>query len=183
MRAFRPGALVLGALQQTALAYLRRDGDAIPFWRMAQTPVPQLLARAEAISADRSVTTSAMTGGGSLPGEEIPSAGIQLDGDVATGLRKLRYPLLQGFVIKPHSSTFELSIPTTTPWWQTQLPQLFDQCTSSQQQATSITANQPWFGHSRNRPRPIDRRKRTRSNDRFGICIYRSFLGSKAVIH
>ena len=94
MRAFRPGALVLGALQQTALAYLRRDGDAIPFWRMAQTPVPQLLARAEAISADRSVTTSAMTGGGSLPGEEIPSAGIRLDGDVAAGLREAPIPVI-----------------------------------------------------------------------------------------
>ncbi|MBV9039874.1 MAG: L-seryl-tRNA(Sec) selenium transferase, partial [Acidimicrobiia bacterium] len=34
-RALRPGALVLSALQETALAYLRRDGDAIPFWRMA----------------------------------------------------------------------------------------------------------------------------------------------------
>ncbi|MED5293205.1 MAG: L-seryl-tRNA(Sec) selenium transferase, partial [Actinomycetota bacterium] len=42
MRAFRPGALVLSALQQTALAYLRRDGDAIPFWRMAQTSVLEL---------------------------------------------------------------------------------------------------------------------------------------------
>ena len=94
MRAFRPGALVLGALQQTALAYLRRDGAAIPFWRMAQTPVPQLLARAEAISADRSVTTSAMTGGGSLPGEEIPSAGIRLDGDVAAGLREAPIPVI-----------------------------------------------------------------------------------------
>ena len=94
MRAFRPGALVLGALQQTALAYLRRDGDSIPFWRMAQTPVTQLLARADAISAGRSVTTSAMTGGGSLPGEEIPSAGIQLDGDVSTGLREAPIPVI-----------------------------------------------------------------------------------------
>ncbi|MGH8998561.1 MAG: L-seryl-tRNA(Sec) selenium transferase, partial [Acidimicrobiia bacterium] len=38
-RAFRPGGLVLTALQQTALAYLHRDGDAIPFWRMAALPV------------------------------------------------------------------------------------------------------------------------------------------------
>ena len=34
-RALRPGGLVLGALQDVALAYLRRDGRAIPFWRMA----------------------------------------------------------------------------------------------------------------------------------------------------
>src|SRR5205085_12398925 len=38
-RALRPGALVLAALQETALAYLRRDGDAIPFWRMTSVPV------------------------------------------------------------------------------------------------------------------------------------------------
>ncbi|HEX9970001.1 MAG TPA: L-seryl-tRNA(Sec) selenium transferase, partial [Acidimicrobiales bacterium] len=48
-RALRPGSLVLGALQETLLAYLRRDGDAIPFWRMACTPVDVLRGRAEAI--------------------------------------------------------------------------------------------------------------------------------------
>ena len=103
---------------------------------MAQTPVTQLLARADAISAGRSVTTSAMTGGGSLPGEEIPSAGIQLTATSQPVFEKLQYPLLREFVIKQRSSTFEPFIPTTTPWWQTQLPQLFEQCTSSQQQAT-----------------------------------------------
>ena len=34
-RALRPGGLVLAALQQVALAYLGRDRDALPFWRMA----------------------------------------------------------------------------------------------------------------------------------------------------
>ena len=34
-RALRPGSLVLAALQDTALAYLRGDGSAIEFWRMA----------------------------------------------------------------------------------------------------------------------------------------------------
>ena len=94
MRAFRPGALVLSALQQTALAYLRRDGDSIPFWRMAQTPVAQLLARADALSVGHTVNTMSMTGGGSLPGEEIPSAGVQLDGDVSAGLRGAPIPVI-----------------------------------------------------------------------------------------
>src|SRR5206468_8988169 len=31
-RALRPGGLVLGALQETVLAYLRRDAATIPFW-------------------------------------------------------------------------------------------------------------------------------------------------------
>ena len=41
-RALRPGSLVLGALQHIALAYLRGDGDAIEFWRMAALTPSQL---------------------------------------------------------------------------------------------------------------------------------------------
>ena len=94
MRAFRPGALVLNALQQTALAYLRRDGDAVPFWRMAQTPVSELLSRAEALSVGRTVHTMAITGGGSLPGEQIPSAGLEIGGDISRLLRDAETPVI-----------------------------------------------------------------------------------------
>ena len=94
MRAFRPGALVLNALQQTALAYLRRDGDAVPFWRMAQTPVSELLSRAEALSVGRTVHTMAITGGGSLPGEQIPSAGVEIGGDISRLLRDADTPVI-----------------------------------------------------------------------------------------
>ena len=94
MRAFRPGALVLNALQQTALAYLRSDGDAVPFWRMAQTPVSELLSRAEALSVGRTVHTMAITGGGSLPGEQIPSAGVEIGGDISRLLRDADTPVI-----------------------------------------------------------------------------------------
>ena len=94
MRAFRPGALVLNALQQTALAYLRRDGDAIPFWRMAQTSVSELLSRAEALGVGRPIQTVAMTGGGSLPGEHIPSAGVEIAGDISQLLRDADTPVI-----------------------------------------------------------------------------------------
>jgi L-seryl-tRNA(Ser) seleniumtransferase len=50
-RALRPGGLVLGALQQTALAYLRRDLTGLAFWRMADTSVSELRTRATAICA------------------------------------------------------------------------------------------------------------------------------------
>ena len=92
-RALRPGGLVLGALQDTALAYLRRDGDAIPFWRMAAVPVEALRARAEALArevrgtAAEVVECDAVPGGGSVPGLTIPSAGLALDGDHAAALR------------------------------------------------------------------------------------------------
>jgi L-seryl-tRNA(Ser) seleniumtransferase len=86
-RALRPGALVLSALQETALAYLRRDGDAIPFWRMATAPVDDLRRRAEALSVGEVVETVAIAGAGSLPGLDIPSAGVAVDGDVTAALR------------------------------------------------------------------------------------------------
>jgi L-seryl-tRNA(Ser) seleniumtransferase len=86
-RALRPGGLVLAALQETALAYLRRDGDAIPFWRMAAAPVESLRVRAEALGVGKVVDTVAVAGGGSVPGQDVPSAGVSVDGDHAAQLR------------------------------------------------------------------------------------------------
>ena len=94
MRAFRPGSLVLDALQTVALAYLRRDADAIPFWRMARVPVDELAQRAEALGVGQSARTTALAGAGSLPGQEIPSAGIELDGDHAAALRAFDPPVI-----------------------------------------------------------------------------------------
>jgi L-seryl-tRNA(Ser) seleniumtransferase len=90
-RALRPGGLVLAALQQVALAYLDRNGDAIPFWRMATTPVEELRARAlrlrEQVPPLLVVEASSTTGGGTLPGVAIPSAGVALAGDHVAALR------------------------------------------------------------------------------------------------
>ncbi|MBV9284570.1 MAG: L-seryl-tRNA(Sec) selenium transferase [Acidimicrobiia bacterium] len=93
-RALRPGALVLSALQETALAYLRRDGDAIPFWRMATLSVDRLRRRAEGLGVGAVVDTVAIAGGGSLPGLDIPSAGVALDGDVTAKLRAHDPPVI-----------------------------------------------------------------------------------------
>ena len=93
-RALRPGGLVLAALQETVLAYLRRDGDAIPFWRMAAAPVDGLRARAEALGVGTVVDTVAVAGGGSVPGQDVPSAGVALEGDHAAALRRLGPPIV-----------------------------------------------------------------------------------------
>ena len=98
-RAVRPGGLVLAALQETALAYLRRDGDAIPFWRMAATPIAELTARADAIAAACSpavtvVETEAVPGGGTLPTVTMPSIGVQLAGDHLDALRAGQLPII-----------------------------------------------------------------------------------------
>ncbi|MDQ6617405.1 MAG: L-seryl-tRNA(Sec) selenium transferase [Actinomycetota bacterium] len=101
-RALRPGVLVLEALQTTALAYLRRDLAALPFWAMAATPVTALRARAQALIQEAArprpaieVTDCAsVPGGGSLPGMEIPSAGIRVLGDHTAALRAWCPPII-----------------------------------------------------------------------------------------
>ena len=93
-RALRPGALVLGALQATALAYLNDDGTAIPFWRMVALGVDELRTRAEALGVGTVVDTMATPGGGTLPGVEIPSVGVRVPGDHRTALRERERPII-----------------------------------------------------------------------------------------
>jgi L-seryl-tRNA(Ser) seleniumtransferase len=93
-RVLRPGAMVLGALQDVALSYLHRDGQSIPFWRMATSPVDELYRRAKAIGVGHVVETRAIAGGGSLPGLEIPSVGIALPGDCTEVLRRAPEPVI-----------------------------------------------------------------------------------------
>lgn len=93
-RAFRAGGLVLETLQSLALTYLHRRGDEIPFWRMATTPVAELRARAAALGVGEVCDMAATTGGGTLPGVEIPSAGVVLDGDRAAELRDHDVPVV-----------------------------------------------------------------------------------------
>ncbi len=97
-RALRPGGLVLAALQELALAYLRRDVAAtVPFWRMAATPVDVLRSRAEAIASASGATAAAMDalpGAGSAPGTTIPSYGVVLAGDHLARLRAHPTPVI-----------------------------------------------------------------------------------------
>jgi L-seryl-tRNA(Ser) seleniumtransferase len=93
-RALRPGGLVLGALQETLLAYLRRDAAAIPFWRMATVEVSELRRRAGTLGVGEPVDCSSVAGGGSLPGLEIPSAGVALPGDLTAALRAHDPPVI-----------------------------------------------------------------------------------------
>ena len=93
-RALRPGGLVVAALADTALAYLRRDGDAIPFWRMATVDPAALRARAAALGVGRVVDCRSVAGGGTLPGVELASAGVALEGDRAAALRAADPPVV-----------------------------------------------------------------------------------------
>ncbi|WP_420434141.1 L-seryl-tRNA(Sec) selenium transferase [Candidatus Poriferisocius sp.] len=97
-RALRPGSLVLNALQQVTLAYLRRDGEAIEFWRMASLATADLEDRAQSAVAESGVGDVAhmasVPGGGTLPGTEIDSCGVVLDGDQTGSLRAGSPPII-----------------------------------------------------------------------------------------
>ncbi|MEZ5340748.1 MAG: L-seryl-tRNA(Sec) selenium transferase [Acidimicrobiales bacterium] len=94
-RAVRPGSLVMQAIQTTTLAYLRRDGNAIAFWRMASLTLDDLRRRAASYGRAAAVTeTMAVPGGGTLPGVGIPSIGLALDGNHLGFLRSLDRPIV-----------------------------------------------------------------------------------------
>jgi L-seryl-tRNA(Ser) seleniumtransferase len=99
-RALRPGSLVIGALQDTLLAYDRRDLDALPFWRMATMTVEALSTRADAIVATVAQPWCvaspciAVPGGGTLPEVTIPSHGISLAGSRQRSLREFATPVV-----------------------------------------------------------------------------------------
>ena len=86
-RAVRPGGLVLRALQEVALAYLDRTAGELPFWRMAPRRSRPARPGRRRWASGRVVDTVPRAGGGSLPGVEIPSAGVALDGDHRAALR------------------------------------------------------------------------------------------------
>lgn len=93
-RALRPGALVLAAVQHTALSYLHGEAANLPIWAMASRTVESLEQRAAALGAGEVVNCTAVMGGGSLPGRDIPSAGIRLTGDRTAALRRAPLPVI-----------------------------------------------------------------------------------------
>jgi L-seryl-tRNA(Ser) seleniumtransferase len=91
-RAMRPDKATLAGVALTLGLYRAgRAVEAIPVWRMIATPPASLRVRAEAlastIGARASVVgLSSTVGGGSLPGEILPSFGLALDARSANGL-------------------------------------------------------------------------------------------------
>lgn len=104
-RALRPGGMVLTALQETLLAYLRRDAaTTVPFWSMVARSLDGLHGRADTLAKSINAGTGradavseamdALPGAGSLPGITIPSWGVSLPGDHIDRLRAADPPVI-----------------------------------------------------------------------------------------
>jgi L-seryl-tRNA(Ser) seleniumtransferase len=85
-RAMRPDKLTMAAVALTLGLYRAgRATEEIPVWRMIATPLDALEGRAtrlvEALGAGvRTIELRSTVGGGSLPGETLPSIGVALTG-------------------------------------------------------------------------------------------------------
>ncbi len=107
-RALRPGKDVFAGLRVTLLAYARGDAEtAVPVWRMIAARPDELRTRAEAwqralgpvlgykVRVEPAVST---VGGGSVPGAELPTYALSLDGPgpdaVAARLRGAPTPVV-----------------------------------------------------------------------------------------
>ncbi len=83
-RALRADKTCLAGLQATLLAYLRGSAESdIPVWRMISIDFKDVRARADAwrqaLGIGQVIEGLSMVGGGSLPGESLPSALLALD--------------------------------------------------------------------------------------------------------
>jgi L-seryl-tRNA(Ser) seleniumtransferase len=116
----RPDKVTLAALAATLGLY--RAGRAvaeIPVWRMIATPLATLEGRARALAAGLAGTSAvpleATVGGGSLPGQTLPSWGLALAGGSAERLLarlRLGDPAVVGRI---EDGTVRLDLRTVAP--------------------------------------------------------------------
>jgi L-seryl-tRNA(Ser) seleniumtransferase len=98
-RALRPDKLTLAALEGTLLLYADPDRAEreIPALRMLREPLDAVRARAERLAAATDgavVETVARPGGGALPLYDLPSAGVELELELAARLRAAEPPVV-----------------------------------------------------------------------------------------
>ena len=107
-RALRPGKFTLSGLEETVLLYLKGQAlEKIPIWKMISQPAEKIKGRAEKVlkqisskSAKLSVVqTTCYLGGGSLPGQGLPSYAVALESvlpleDIAKRFRLAKPPVI-----------------------------------------------------------------------------------------
>jgi len=85
-RAVRVDKMQVAALEHVLASWARGERDELPVWRMLREPAAEVRHRAELLAAAldgevdgaQVVSCSAAVGGGSLPGEELASYGVEI---------------------------------------------------------------------------------------------------------
>jgi L-seryl-tRNA(Ser) seleniumtransferase len=93
-RAVRVDKMQIAALERVLAAYATGRRDELPTWRMLREPVDSVRRRAEQLSlaldgdlaGTRVVRCVSAVGGGSLPGHELGSFGVEMDAPDATAM-------------------------------------------------------------------------------------------------
>jgi L-seryl-tRNA(Ser) seleniumtransferase len=98
-RALRPDKLTLAALEGTLLLYAdpERAEREVPALQMLREPLETVRARAERLAAATDgvvVETVARPGGGALPLYDLPSAGVEIELELAARLRSAEPPVV-----------------------------------------------------------------------------------------
>lgn len=112
LRAMRIDKLSLLALEAVLEQYLNNDLDKLPLWAMTQMPAEEIKARAEGWLAElgpelegKVLPTFSTMGGGSLPGETIPSWALVLTSATYSAQRiydwlRLSNPAVMGRIVQ-----------------------------------------------------------------------------------
>ncbi len=106
-RALRVDKMVIAGLEQVILSYLKKEEEKIPAWRLISTSLDVLRKRGEEISAKLNAygisvslkDSKSTVGGGSLPGETLPTIALSLDSQtppesLAEKFRSLDFPII-----------------------------------------------------------------------------------------
>ncbi|HEY0444260.1 MAG TPA: L-seryl-tRNA(Sec) selenium transferase, partial [Candidatus Limnocylindrales bacterium] len=118
-RAMRPDKVTLAAIAATLALYRAgRALDDVPVWQMIAAPANVLRQRAQALAAElpgaHVLSVESTVGGGSLPGETIPSYGLAIPGGadaLLAGLRRGR-PCV---VARIHAGSVVVDLRTVPP--------------------------------------------------------------------
>jgi L-seryl-tRNA(Ser) seleniumtransferase len=120
-RALRPGKTTIAALHATAAAHARADAPPLPLQAMLAASVAGLQARAQAVAgalgwpASCVRASEATVGGGSLPGDTLPSAAIAVPTEHPTRAARLLRTGSPGVVGRVHEGELLIDLRAVPP--------------------------------------------------------------------
>ncbi len=108
LRMFRVGKITISLIEESAIAYIKKEYDKIPTLKMLFTPVDKLKEKAEKFLSltpglkAKIIETYTFVGGGTMPNKKIPSIAVAIDGNAQKWEKKFRENLIIGRIENEH---------------------------------------------------------------------------------